>query len=146
MTLQILLHLHLAAHFRTNCSTAIVQPVGKLSDHTLYVDYLQISTKYDHMYNHMYLQLANKYTAAVKHSTVPEGTHSTGIYQMSSEVISCVFFKFNILQRRIKTKTIKIQGVHGTGNKQYCLLGHDKVLYGRYQLVFYRKLQPPSLR
>jgi hypothetical protein len=60
MTLQILLHLHLVAHFCTNRSTATVQPVENLSDHTLYVDYLQISTKYDHMYNHLYLQLANK--------------------------------------------------------------------------------------
>ena len=49
-----------------------------------------------------------------------------------------------VLQRKIKIKTLKIQGVHGTGNKQYCLLGCDEVLYGRYKLVFHRKLQPPS--
>jgi hypothetical protein len=91
MTLQILLHLHLVAHFCTNCSTAIVQPVGKLSDHTLYVDYLQMSTKYDHMYNHVYLQLANKYTAAFKHSIVLESIYSIDIPQMSSEVILCFF-------------------------------------------------------
>jgi len=82
MTLQILLHLHLAAHFRTNRSTAIAQPVRKLSDHNLYVDYLQISTKYDHMYKHVYLHLANKYTAAIKRSIVTEGTHGIGISQM----------------------------------------------------------------
>jgi len=79
------------ACFHTNHSTAIVQPVGKLSDHILYVDYLQISTKYDHMYNHVYLQLANKDTPAFKHSVVPESTHNSDIPQMSSEVISCVF-------------------------------------------------------
>lgn len=87
MTLQILFHLYVVAHCCTNHSTAIVQPVGKLSDHTMYVDYLQRSTKHDHMY----LQLANKYTAAIKHSIVLENIHSTDTSQMSSEVISCVF-------------------------------------------------------
>jgi len=91
MTLQILLHLHLAAHFVTNRSTAISQPDGKLSVHTLYIDYLQISTKYDRMYNHVYLQLTNEYRAAIEHAIVTEGTHNIGISQMSSEVISCVF-------------------------------------------------------
>ena len=80
MTLQILLHLHLVAHFHINHSAANTQPVGNHSDHTLYVDYLQISTKYDHMYNHMYLQLANKYTAAFKHSIVLENIHSIDVY------------------------------------------------------------------
>ena len=46
--LQIPLHLCLVAHFCTNCSSVILWPVEEVYDHTLYVEYLKIHTKYVH--------------------------------------------------------------------------------------------------